>query len=900
MRRSFPTAVLMAMAAVIAACGGGGGGGGGGGANSNPPGGGQTLVPPPAPTINYVGNDALYAFTDDDVADIALTAVTLAAFYAVAELAWLDLGITGSIAETVNGDTGTATIEGELAADQSGFLIVDYDQFTVANITLHGRYVQHNRPDDGVVADEFDTPINGSAEFSDLSFVLDGTELVLRGVVTSAADGSAVLTANLLVTEPVSGEVAWLEDLVLERSQDTLPVDALQADMRDAVGIRINGRIYDNVAGRLDIVQTLPFRYTDSAVFPAEGGRMSLSGDNIRVTVHPLNSLFVGLVVDNAAADFRARRFAWTELGAGNTSVAPPTPPVANAGLDIHARLGEPVFPHSLFSSDPDGDFLRTQWQMVLRPVGSNAVLADAGTPEARFEPDRAGDYLLRATVTDGNDVRAATSRITVAADNESSVQATTFRGAIEGPRQFGVGASATLSARSWFRSVEEQAAQNTWSLTFNQQTSALLSIVTSSAEELVVTADAPLASSVRYDPASQASNPLVRLSVDAGPNRDASAFLFSELGPAEHIHFADFNNDGRDDLMAVVPFDPEDRDVFAPEIDGLAIFFANATGGFQPGILRRGGTGRINSGDINSDGLVDLVVTGLDGIFVLRQQASGEVGEPELLVYPRLSCAGLTRPFSGTEQLPVITDVFADGRPGIATLDGCSGREMFVWRQNPDGTLAAGERLATPTINQDVGFLTDIDSDGRVDALFGLNGFNNAAPALVVFRQTLTGELTEVANLGGACEQFDTPHGVTIDLNGDQRLDIVVVNGCEIAVHYQAPDGSFVAGPVTTDDELPDPVRDVYLDDYDADGDLDLLITDFSNNVWFAFQEDGDTFRIAFDVESEIRSQGLWPIDIDGDGIVDWATPINAQQLATATGNTYTIARVFLQSAGD
>ncbi|MEO1034777.1 MAG: VCBS repeat-containing protein [Pseudomonadota bacterium] len=888
-------ALTLVALAVVSACGGGGGSGG---ASNPPPGGGGTLSPPPAPTINYTGNQSPYAFAEDDADDIALTAVALDAFFQLAEAAWLDLGVTGSIDETVDGDSGSATIQGQLEADFSGFLIVDYNQFTVDNQTFNGRYVQRNNADDGVFPGEFDTLINGSAEFHDLTIAANGSELVLRGRVTSALDGSAVLTANLLVTETASGETAWLDTLVLERSRETLPIES---SPNAAVGRRINGRLFDSVLGRLDIQQELPFNFVDAAntllTSPAEGGRMEILGDGIRLTIFPLNALFVGLVIDQAGADYRARRFEWTELGNDASSLMPASAPVANAGLNITARLGESVFPHTLFSSDPDGDFLQTRWELVLRPVGSVAVLNADDRPEVRLDPDLAGEYLLHATVSDGVTSRTTTSRISISADAESSRQATAHRGKLEGPRQVGVGESSTLSARSWFRSVDERGDQNSWGIPTNSFSSATIDAVSSTSQELVFNVSAPLAARISYMPASRAFSTDARISADTGPAGEDSARLFSELGPAEQIHFADFNNDGLADLIAVVPFDPEDREVFAPEIDGLAIFFASPAGGYEPGILRRGGTGRIGSGDVNSDGLTDIVVTGLDGIFVLRQRADGSVGDPELLTYPRLTCSSSTRPMSGTEQLPVVVDVFGDGRPGIATFDGCPEREFFAWRQNADGTLATGERIPTPEINQSTGYLADIDGDGRLDALFGLNSFNNPAADLLVYRQTDAGDIVEVANLGGACEQFDAPRGVTDDVNGDQRLDVIVVSGCEIAVHYQQADGTFIAGPVTSDTDLPDPVRDVYLADYDRDGDMDLFITGFNNASVLAFQEPDGQYRIAFDLTSEIGSQGLFSIDINADGVSDLATPIREAPLQSTDGATHTIARFFLSN---
>lgn len=76
--------------------------------------------------------------------------------------------------------------------------------------------------------------------------------------------------------------------------------------------------------------------------------------------------------------------------------------PVAEAGPDRTATVGVAVDLDGSASSDPDGHALAYRWSFVERPVGSNAVLADAEGAKPGFTADMAGTYRVRLVVSDG------------------------------------------------------------------------------------------------------------------------------------------------------------------------------------------------------------------------------------------------------------------------------------------------------------------------------------------------------------------------------------------------------------------------------------------------------------------------------------------------------------------
>jgi len=91
--------------------------------------------------------------------------------------------------------------------------------------------------------------------------------------------------------------------------------------------------------------------------------------------------------------------------------------PIADAGADQAATLGQPVALDGSASSDPDLDPLGYAWSFTTRPAGSTIAIIDSTLAAASFVPDAVGDYIAQLIVRDAAlDSVADTAIVTVTA----------------------------------------------------------------------------------------------------------------------------------------------------------------------------------------------------------------------------------------------------------------------------------------------------------------------------------------------------------------------------------------------------------------------------------------------------------------------------------------------------
>ena len=130
--------------------------------------------------------------------------------------------------------------------------------------------------------------------------------------------------------------------------------------------------------------------------------------------------------------------------------------PVANAGPDQEALVGQLIHLNGSGSHDADGDPLTYFWSLTVIPQGSSADVVDPNSLTPSFIPDVAGTYVVQLIVNDGHldsepDTATVTitvppdttppapadlSKITVGPVNNGQVTVTGAAGSVEGGAQ--------------------------------------------------------------------------------------------------------------------------------------------------------------------------------------------------------------------------------------------------------------------------------------------------------------------------------------------------------------------------------------------------------------------------------------------------------------------------------
>lgn len=110
--------------------------------------------------------------------------------------------------------------------------------------------------------------------------------------------------------------------------------------------------------------------------------------------------------------------------GIGGGDDTTDSPPIADAGSDVQATVGQTVTLDGAGSFDPDGDFPSFSWVLDGRPSNSNESSADIVNRRSEFPeftPGFAGTYLFQLTVTANGKTDIDTVRLTVTVPDQSS-----------------------------------------------------------------------------------------------------------------------------------------------------------------------------------------------------------------------------------------------------------------------------------------------------------------------------------------------------------------------------------------------------------------------------------------------------------------------------------------------
>jgi hypothetical protein len=243
----------------------------------------------------------------------------------------------------------------------------------------------------------------------------------------------------------------------------------------------------------------------------------------------------------------------------------------------------------------------------------------------------------------------------------------------------------------------------------------------------------------------------------------DAPVAAPAGLGPYA-IDVGDFNRDGK--LDAVVAD-------YATGGDSISVLLGKGNGTFRPRVSYATGAfpQHVRTGDLNADGLLDLIVSvrgGSAAVAVFLGNGDGTFG-------PRTDI-----PFAGSPIWSALGDVNRDGALDVATVDAFDS-SVAVMAGNGDGTFGSPAKYATEryAVNVAVG-IADLNGDDVQDLAV------NTGQGVGLFLGQPSGTFVRDDRLDEGNVQ-----GMAIgDFNRDGRPDLAVVGWASnsITVWVQAP----------------------------------------------------------------------------------------------------------------
>lgn len=295
---------------------------------------------------------------------------------------------------------------GDKESKPSSVIISDTDSMPIANAGPDRR-VSGNQP----------VMLDGSRSSDS-----DGDQLSYQwSIITSPTDSNATITnANspyAVLTPDVSGDYQVqliVSDGILESSPDIVlisdnnvpPLANAGLSQTYEVGspVRFDGSASSDADGNA-------LNYLWRIVSAPAGSQAQLQDANsVLATLTPdiAGDYVVSLTVNDGEYDSLPST---TILHRANQA------PIANAGNNLSAQIGQVLHLDGSASLDGDGDTIEPRWSIVSKPKASLAQLSDIDTFHPQITPDVSGDYVVQLIVYDGKYLSAASS-VTISTSN--------------------------------------------------------------------------------------------------------------------------------------------------------------------------------------------------------------------------------------------------------------------------------------------------------------------------------------------------------------------------------------------------------------------------------------------------------------------------------------------------
>jgi hypothetical protein len=346
--------------------------------------------------------------------------------------------------------------------------------------------------------------------------------------------------------------------------------------------------------------------------------------------------------------------------------------------------------------------------------------------------------------------------------------------------------------------------------------------------------------------PNSQLSQAQVTIAYNRGNETFLARRDYGLTGGAEGVEIADFDLDGRQDVVVGVELSNQDN---------LAVFFGKPDGTLEDAMYFENFSNNsptdVAVGNFNGDSLPDVVAS----IFSPGNRIRVLLNLGNRDFAPSASYEAGGNP-SGVDT----GDLNGFGFDDIICTNGAQfDNTISVFYNNGNGTFA--DQIILPTLLRPSGLaIGDLDNDQDRDVVVTHFGDNR----ILIFRNDGFGNLdpTQTISIGGP--QTDV---ILRDLNGDGWRDIAVAAGTIVLVPNSG--GNFAATQAT-------PIPGDRLDaaDFDVDGDLDLVGTAFVHSLAHVGRNNGaGTFALDNAMFAGYETDQVAARDIDQDGLPEFVS---------------------------
>jgi hypothetical protein len=444
------------------------------------------------------------------------------------------------------------------------------------------------------------------------------------------------------------------------------------------------------------------------------------------------------------------------------------TAPVASAGADQTITTGSLVTLDGSGSSDADGDALTYSWSFISNP--GNAVLSGSTAVNPMFTPNVDGTYVLRLVVNDGTeDSTADTVTVTV-----SPAAATGFHPYVKFP----TGSRPSAVAIGDINNDGKNDVVMSTSYYFDAANDYhIFLFIQNSSGQLELSGKYRTSGSYNRAPDTidigDVNNDGLNDVVVGNSKLNIEVFLQKATGgfgpsvkyatvDSTKIKIADFNNDGLNDVAGI-----------GWGTNTATLFFQDDSGAFGSPVtysVTHGGYDDLDAGDVNNDGLIDIVVMSGQtyaipnvGVRIQRNDGTFESAAYYDLVN-NVNSKGVAVGDVNGDSLSDVVISYGGNRPSS---------KIGIFYQNGSGTLDAAVSNSSYDCPEPVE-IADIDSDGRNDIVVVHGGWNTVG----VYHQRSDGSLMTEKLYALPYATHYNPHGLDVgDINNDGRNDIVTAN---------------------------------------------------------------------------------------------------------------------------